>query len=127
MIPSKRYRESRISGGIRAAVQGRRSPCDRPQQAVEQVCGLFRGTGSAIFLGFPGTTEDIDRSAAKDADNGHLLIAAVRQLGFRIDDVVERDIIAGNAFIQLTDGPFDLRIVFAPGYPARSSASLGRR
>ncbi|MGB8853759.1 MAG: hypothetical protein WCC69_09360 [Pirellulales bacterium] len=31
-----------------------------------------------------------------------------------IDDTVERDIIAGKDFIQLTDGPFDLDIVFAP-------------
>jgi len=51
---------------------------------------------------------------AKDAENGRRLVTAVRQLGFMIDDTVERDIIAGKDFIQLTDGPFDLDIVFAP-------------
>ena len=51
---------------------------------------------------------------AKDADNGRRIVDAVRQLGFAIDDTVERDIIAGKDFIQLTDGPFDLDIVFAP-------------
>ena len=51
---------------------------------------------------------------AKDADNGRRLVTAVRHLGFMIDDTVEREIIAGKDFIQLTDGPFDIEIVFAP-------------
>ena len=75
---------------------------------------LFIGKGGAILLGFPGTTQDVDVFPAKDADNGRRLVTAVRQLGFLIDDTVERDIIAGKDFIQLTDGPFDLDIVFAP-------------
>lgn len=75
---------------------------------------LFIGKGGAIILGFPGTTQDVDVFPAKDPDNGQRLVAAVRQLGFTIDDTVERDIIDGKDFIQLTDGPFDLDIVFAP-------------
>jgi hypothetical protein len=75
---------------------------------------LFIGKGGAILLGFPGTTQDVDVFPAKDPDNGRRIVAAVRQLGFTIDDTVERDIIAGKHFIQLTDGPFDLNIVFAP-------------
>ncbi|MFY8222832.1 MAG: hypothetical protein ACOVJ6_13075 [Pirellulales bacterium] len=75
---------------------------------------LFIGKGGAILLGFPGTTQDVDVFPAKDADNGRRLVTAVRQLGFVIDDTVEHDIIAGKDFIQLTDGPFDLVIVFAP-------------
>ncbi|MEI6506115.1 MAG: hypothetical protein WCO90_09585 [Planctomycetota bacterium] len=75
---------------------------------------LFIGKGAAILLGFPGTTQDVDVFPAKNADNGRRLVTAVRQLGFMIDDTVERDIIAGKDFIQLTDGPFDLDIVFAP-------------
>ncbi len=75
---------------------------------------LFIGKGAAILLGFPGTTQDVDVFPAKNADNGRRLVAAVRQLGFTIDDTVERDIIAGRDFIQLADGPFDLDIVFAP-------------
>ena len=72
------------------------------------------GKGGAILLGFPGTTQDVAVFPAKDADNGRRLVTAVRQLGFVIDDTVEHDIIAGKDFIQLTDGPFDLVIVFAP-------------
>ena len=75
---------------------------------------LFIGKGAAILLGFPGTTQDVDVFPAKNADNGRRLVTAVRTLGFMIDDTVERDIIAGKDFIQLTDGPFDLDIVFAP-------------
>ena len=74
----------------------------------------FIGKGAAILLGFPGTTQDVDVFPAKNADNGRRLVTAVRKLGFMIDDTVERDIIAGKDFIQLTDGPFDLDIVFAP-------------
>jgi hypothetical protein len=75
---------------------------------------LFIGKGAAILLGFPGTTQDVDVFPARDPENGRRLVAAVRQLGFPIDDVIERDIIAGKDFIQLTNGPFDLDIVFAP-------------
>ena len=75
---------------------------------------LFIGKGAAILLGFPGTTQDVDVFPAKNADNGRRLVTAVRKLGFMIDDTVETDIIAGKDFIQLTDGPFDLDIVFAP-------------
>lgn len=75
---------------------------------------LFIGKGGAILLGFPGTTQDVAVFPAKDAENGRRLVAAVRQLGFVIDESVESDIVAGRDFIQLTDGPFDLDIVFAP-------------
>ena len=75
---------------------------------------LFIGKGAAILLGFPGTTQDVDVFPAKNADNGRRLVTAVRKLGFMIDDTVETDIIAGKDCIQLTDGPFDLDIVFAP-------------
>jgi len=75
---------------------------------------LFIGKGAAILLGFPGTTQDVDVFPAKNADNGRRLVAAVRQLGFTIDDTVENDIIAGTDFIRLTDGPSDLNIVCAP-------------
>ena len=75
---------------------------------------LFIGKGGAILLGFPGTTQDVDVFPAKNAYNGRRLVAAVRHLGFTITDAVERDIVSGKDFIQLTDGPFDLDIVYAP-------------
>ena len=75
---------------------------------------LFIGKGGAILLGFPGTTQDVDVFPAKNADNGRRLVTAIRQLGFSLDDAIAREIIAGKDFVQLTDGPFDLDIVFAP-------------
>lgn len=75
---------------------------------------LFIGKGAAILLGFPGTTQDVDVFPAKSADNGRRLVEAVRQLGVSIDEAVERDIVDGKDFVQLTNGPFDLDIVFAP-------------
>lgn len=75
---------------------------------------LFIGKGGAILLGFPGTTQDVDVFPAKNEENGRRLVTAVRHLGFTITDTVERDIVAGKDFVQLTDGPFDLDIVFAP-------------
>ena len=75
---------------------------------------LFIGKGGAILLGFPGTTQDVDVFPARGADNGRRIVTAVRQLGFSINDAIERDIIAGKDFIQLKNGPFDLDIVFAP-------------
>jgi hypothetical protein len=87
---------------------------------------LFIGKGAAILLGFPGTTQDVDVFPAKNADNGRRLVAAVRQLGFTIDDTVESDIIAGRDFIQLTDGPFDLDIVFAPDGIENFAEAKGR-
>lgn len=82
--------------------------------AAEGVEYLFIGKGGAILLGFPGTTQDVDVFPARNEDNGRRLVAAVRGLGFTISAAVELDIIAGKDFIQLTDGPFDLAIVFAP-------------
>jgi len=75
---------------------------------------LFIGKGGAILLGFPGTTQDVDVFPAKDPANGRRIVTAVRRMGFAIDDAVERDIVAGKDFVQLTNGPFDLDIVFAP-------------
>jgi len=57
---------------------------------------LFIGKGGAILLGFPGTTQDVDVFPAKNADNGRRIVADVRQLGFAIDEAVERDIIASK-------------------------------
>jgi hypothetical protein len=75
---------------------------------------LFIGKGGAILLGFPGTTQDVAVFPAKDPANGRRIIAAVRRLGFHVDEAVEREIVTGKDFIQLTNGPFDLDIVFAP-------------
>ena len=75
---------------------------------------LFLGKGGAILLGFPGTTQDVDVFPAKSPENGRRIVDAVRRMGFVIDELAEQEIIAGKDFIQLTDGPFDLDIVFAP-------------
>jgi hypothetical protein len=75
---------------------------------------LFIGKGGAVLLGFPGTTQDVDVFPAKTPENGKRIVAAVRRLGFTVDEAAEKDVLAGKDFIQFTNGPFDLDVVFAP-------------
>ncbi len=75
---------------------------------------LFIGKGAAMVLGYPGTTQDVDVFAAKSADNGRRIVAALRSLEFVIPADIEAGILAGRDFVQIKDGPFDVDIVFAP-------------
>ena len=75
---------------------------------------LFIGKSGAIFLGFPDTTQDADLFPRKDPANGARIVAALRELGFPVDDRLERELIAGKDFVQIRSGPFDLDLVFAP-------------
>ncbi|MCB1228380.1 MAG: hypothetical protein KDK99_21415 [Verrucomicrobiales bacterium] len=75
---------------------------------------LFIGKSGAILLGYPGTTQDVDVFPAKSAGNGQRIVRALLALGFLIDDNAQAEIIRGKDFVQLTDGPFDLDLVFAP-------------
>lgn len=47
---------------------------------------------------------------AKNADNGHRLVTAVRQLGFTIGDTVERDIIASKKASNRMKDRMDLHL-----------------
>lgn len=75
---------------------------------------LFIGKSGAILLGYPGTTQDVDVFPAKSAENGQRIVKALLALGFQLDDNAQAEIIRGKDFVQLTDGPFDLDLVFAP-------------
>ena len=75
---------------------------------------LFIGKSGAILLGFPDTTQDADIFVEKDLRNGKAIVAGVRELGFKLLDREEEQILAGKDFVQLKNGPFDLDLVFAP-------------
>jgi hypothetical protein len=50
----------------------------------------------------------------KSPDNGRAIVAALRELGFDLDDLQAAQIERGKDFVQLKNGPFDLDLVFAP-------------
>jgi hypothetical protein len=75
---------------------------------------LFIGKSGAILLGFPDTTQDADLFVDRDPDNGQALVAALRELGFDLNEQAANEIVRGKDFVQLKNGPFDLDLVFAP-------------
>jgi hypothetical protein len=75
---------------------------------------LFIGKSGAILLGFPDTTQDADLFVEKSAENGAALVAALRELGFALDESQAAQICAGKDFVQLKNGPFDLDLIHAP-------------
>ena len=75
---------------------------------------MFIGKSGAILLGYPGTTQDVDVFPKKSEDNGRKIVAALRELDFTIDEVLEDEIIRGKDFVQVKAGPFDIDLVFAP-------------
>jgi hypothetical protein len=75
---------------------------------------MFIGKSGAILLGYPGTTQDVDVYPRKDRENGERIIAALRELGFVLDDDLMDEIVRGKDFVQIKSGPFDIDLVFAP-------------
>ena len=75
---------------------------------------LFLGNSGAILLGFPDTTQDAYVFVEKAESNGRAIVAALRDMGFGIDDTQSAEILRGKDFVQLKNGPFDLDLVFAP-------------
>lgn len=76
---------------------------------------LFIGKSGAIFLGYPDTTQDADLFIKKDEENKKRLARALRELGFRVTRLLQKDIGKGKDFIQIrNNGPFDLDLIFAP-------------
>ncbi len=75
---------------------------------------LFIGKSGAIFYGFPDTTQDADLFVEKTSENGRRIVAGLRDLGFPVDERLERELLAGKDFVQIRSGPFDLDLVFAP-------------
>jgi hypothetical protein len=75
---------------------------------------LFIGKFGAILYGYPGTTQDIDIFPFKDKTNCERLVAALKELGFDLNEELEGAILAGKDFIQIRGGPFPIDIVFTP-------------
>jgi len=75
---------------------------------------LFIGKGGAILLGYPGATQDVDLFPKKSEDNGRRIVAALREIGFELGAGDETDIVQGKDFVQISSGPFDVDLVFAP-------------
>ena len=94
------------------------SPAQAQQVATafgkHQVDYMFIGKSGAILLGYPGTTQDVPVFPRKDAENGRRIVAALSELGFVIDSVLEAEIIRGKDFVQIKNGTFDIDLVFAP-------------
>ncbi len=82
--------------------------------AKHRVEYLFIGKAGAIFYGFPDTTQDADVFPLKSPDNGRHIAAALRELGFSVDERLEAELIRGKEFVQVREGPFDVDLIFAP-------------
>jgi hypothetical protein len=75
---------------------------------------LFIGKGGAILLGYPGATRDVGLFPRKAPENGRRIVAALKEIGFALSDADEAAIVAGKDFVQISSGPFDVDLVFAP-------------
>jgi len=75
---------------------------------------LFIGKGGAILLGYPGATQDVDLFPRKSRDNGRRIVAALGEIGFVLSDADRAGIVDGKDFVQISSGPFDVDLVFAP-------------
>ncbi|MBV8199113.1 MAG: hypothetical protein JOZ15_00680, partial [Acidobacteria bacterium] len=58
---------------------------------------------------------------------GRSIVAALRELGFTLDDLQASQIESGKDFVQLKNGPFDLDLVFAPDGIERFADAWRRR
>lgn len=75
---------------------------------------LLIGKSGAIVYGFPDTTQDIDIFPEKSRENSQRISAALKELGFHLDEPLEKAILQGKDFIQIRGEPFDIDLVFAP-------------
>jgi hypothetical protein len=110
-----------------AAFDYRQAAEIREALARQNVRYLFIGKAGAILLGFPDTTQDADLFVERSPQNGRALVAALREIGFKIDDVQASDIERGKDFVQLKNGPFDVDLVFAPDGIERFEDAWRRR
>ncbi|MCA9188515.1 MAG: hypothetical protein R3E01_27095 [Pirellulaceae bacterium] len=114
-------------GWAMGAFEYRQAEDIRDAFAAHCVEYLFLGKSGAILLGFPDTTQDADLFVRKDPANGIAIVAALRELGFAINDLQAADIERGKDFIQLKNGPFDLDLIFAPDGIERFEDAWSRR
>src|SRR5205085_12616263 len=74
--------------------------------AAHQVDYMFIGKSGAILLGYPSTTQDVAVYPRKDEDNGRRIVAALTEMGFKLETALEEEIIRGKDFVQIKSGPF---------------------
>src|ERR1700694_2450167 len=82
--------------------------------AKHNVDYMFIGKSGAILLGYARTTQGVDIFPRKSPENGRAIAAALTEIGFAIDQDLEREIVDGKDFVQIKNGPFDVDLVFAP-------------
>jgi hypothetical protein len=87
---------------------------------------LFLGKSGAILLGYPDTTQDADLFLERSPENGQAAVAALRELGFTLNEAQAEEIERGKDFIQLRNGPFDIDLIFAPDGIASFEAAWAR-
>jgi hypothetical protein len=87
---------------------------------------LFIGKSGAILLGYPGTTQDVDVFPARSRENGRRIVVALREIGFELQDTLEKEIIEGKDFVQIKSGPFDVDLIFAPDGISNFEEAKGR-
>jgi hypothetical protein len=75
---------------------------------------LFIGKGGAILLGYPGATQDVDLFPRKSRDNGQRIVEALIGIGFELSEADRTEVVEGKDFVQISSGPFDVDLVFAP-------------
>ncbi len=75
---------------------------------------LFFGKSGAILLGYSDTTQDVDLFVDKHTANCEKLVAALLELGFRLTEQQQQEMLRGKDFVQMRNGPFDLDLIFAP-------------
>ncbi|HVF47740.1 MAG TPA: hypothetical protein VNA17_09260 [Pyrinomonadaceae bacterium] len=88
---------------------------------------LFIGKGAAILLGYPAGTQDVDIFPRKNRENGERILLALADLGFTVPKKLIGHILNGSDFVQVSDGPFDLDLVFAPDGIESFDAAYERR
>jgi hypothetical protein len=110
-----------------AAFEYRQAEEIRDKFGARGIQYLFLGKSGAILLGFPDTTQDADIYVEKTVENCRALAAALRELGFALNQEQAAEIERGKDFIQLKNGPFDLDLIFAPDGIERFEDAWRRR
>lgn len=88
---------------------------------------LFIGKSGAILLGFPDTTQDAVLFVMKEEENCRRAILALRELGFELTELQQKELAHGKDFVQIKSGPFDVDIIFAPDGIERFEDAWKRR
>jgi hypothetical protein len=88
---------------------------------------MFIGMTAAILQGFPGETEDIDVCPAEGIQNRERIVAALKDLEFKMEDYKMKAILFGDNIIKFEE-PFLFDLMFTPGdFPTYQDAAKYRK